>query len=208
MKFIPILKPTAGSQKEEDFQCGICSTSFNSKPSLLEHVQLRHGKNKKPRHEQQNQSKIELKNCSDCGTKFRNDFDLYKHRRTSCQEVQQVDQNVLENIIPENQLEQKQNGFNHCSECGQYFKFRMQLIKHSKIDLESSDPAVEALTAEKTVVRNVSKRPKKLKRKTTEQEEDFSYPNSDCDSVTYLNHLRLSWGIWLGFEWLCCAKNN
>ena len=181
VKFIPISKPTAASQQEEDFQCGICSASFNLKPSLLEHVQLKHRRNKETPEEQQNQPKIELKSCSDCATKFRNDFDLYKHRRNGCQEIQQVEQNVPENIIEESPLPQQQHASNQCSECGQYFKFRIQLIKHSKIHQKNSDAAAEPPIAEKTVVRNGSKRPKKLKTKTTGREKDFYCPKSGCD---------------------------
>ena len=190
VKFIPVSKHTAASrQEEEDFQCGICSASFNSKPCLLGHVQLKHGRNKIPPEERLNQPKIVLKSCSDCASKFRNDFDVYKHRRNGCQLVHQ---NVPENPISENQLQQ--SVANQCSKCGQYFKFRIQLIKHSKIHQENPD-APQAPSAEKAVVRNGSKRPRKLKIKTTGHEEHFSCPKSGCDfrskyKVNISTHLK------------------
>ena len=194
VKFIPISKPTAASQDSEDFQCGICSASFNSKSNLLEHVLLRHGKNKKSQHKQQNQSKIELKSCSGCATKFRNDFDLYKHRRHGCQQFQQVEQNVPENLIQENELQQ-QTAFHLCSECGLTFKFRIQLLKHQKLH----DKPKEIPPEDSLVVPNGSRKSTKSERKTVDVKQSFSCPKSGCDFRTryrgnIANHLKSKHG--------------
>ena len=67
IKFIPVRNTAAvASQKLEndDYQCGIFGSSFNSHSSLLKYVQVRHN-NKKAREE----PKIELKYCGNCGSK-------------------------------------------------------------------------------------------------------------------------------------------
>ena len=130
IKFIPVAIPTSAIKNHEaDFQCGICSASFSSNLSLLEHVQAKHGKKRRSRQDQL--PRIEPKSCANCSIKFRNDLDLYKHRRSGCQVQDGVQKNVPEKIHQHGQ--QSQNASNQCSKCGMNFRFRVQLVKHCKI---------------------------------------------------------------------------